>query len=127
MHVYEFRDRTAPSYFPDMPGFVWGAYHTGDSQYIFPLYHGSPLGITHPLNGNQTTLSDQIVATWTNFASTGNPNATGNSPWPSYTGPNNGLWFTENILPSGLGTQTDAQFVAEHKCAFWDTVLVYAP
>ena len=124
MYVYEFRDRTAPFYFPVMPGFVSGAYHTGDSQYIFPLYHGGPLGITHPLNANQEELSDQIVATWTNFAWTSNPNGHGNRPWPRYTGPK-GRWFTEDIRPAGLSTVTDAQFVAEHKCAFWETVLIF--
>jgi len=124
MYVYEFHDRTAPFYFPEMPDFVSGAYHTGDSQYIFPFYHGGPLGITHPLDASQETLSDQIVATWTNFASTGNPNGNGNSSWPTYSGPNGAL-FTENILPVGLGTETDAQFVTEHKCAFWETVLIF--
>jgi para-nitrobenzyl esterase len=124
MYVYEFRDRTAPFYFPAMPGFVSGAYHTGDSQYIFPLYHGGPLGSAHPLNADQEELSDQIIATWTNFARTANPNGHGNSPWPRYTGPD-GHWFTENIRPVGLSTVTDAQFVDEHKCTFWDTVLIF--
>ena len=126
MYVYEFRDRTAPFYFPEMPDFVAGAYHTGDSQYIFPLYHGGPLGITHPLNAEQQQLSNQIVATWTNFAWTANPNGKGNGPWPLYTGPNGGLWFTENIRSAGgLSTVTDAQFAAEHQCAFWETVLIF--
>jgi hypothetical protein len=118
MYVYEFRDGTAPFYFPEMPGFVAGAYHTGDSQYIFPLYHGGPMGITHPLNAAQEELSDHVVAIWTNFAKTGNPNGLGNSPWPRYTGPNGGLWFIQDIRPAGLSTVTDAQFVAEHSVNF---------
>jgi len=125
MYVYEFRDGTAPFYFPEMPGFVAGAYHTGDSQYIFPLYHGGPMGITHPLNAAQEELSDHVVAIWTNFAKTGNPNGLGNSPWPRYTGPNGGLWFIQDIRPAGLSTVTDAQFVAEHQCEFWETVFIF--
>ena len=30
------------------------AYHTADIQYLFPLWHGGPLGIPHPLNPQQT-------------------------------------------------------------------------
>jgi para-nitrobenzyl esterase len=42
VYAYEFDDRTAPSYFPVMPGLQMLAYHTGDIQYLFPLYHGGP-------------------------------------------------------------------------------------
>jgi para-nitrobenzyl esterase len=135
-----------------MPGFVTVAYHTGDIQYLFPLYHGSVTGIAHPLNSKQEVLSDQLVAAWTNFMWTGNPNGKGrgqsnlNKPWPRYTTANP-LIFTENIsspppliattysppitlpptTPAGLSTETNAQFSAEHHCAFWDTVLQYGP
>jgi para-nitrobenzyl esterase len=126
VYTYEFRDQTAPVYFPPLPEFTFLAYHTSDIQYLFPLYHGG-LGTPQPLNGKQSHLSDQLVAAWTNFAATGNPNGPGvNTTAPRYTG-SNGSWLTENLTPPGLSTETDAQFSAEHKCAFWDTVLVYAP
>jgi para-nitrobenzyl esterase len=67
-----------------MPGFIALAYHTADIQYLFPLWHGGPLGIQHTLNKKQTDLSDQLVVAWTNFAWTGNPNGLGNYPWPKY-------------------------------------------
>jgi para-nitrobenzyl esterase len=126
IYAYEFRDQTAPFYFPPMPGFVSLAYHTGDIQYYWPLYHGGPQGITHPLNILQELLSDELVAAWTNFAYTGNPNGAGNRPWPRYTS-TNGPFFAENLLPAGLSTETDAFFSAEHQCAFWDSLIVYAP
>jgi para-nitrobenzyl esterase len=44
-----------------MPGFQSLAYHTGDIQYLFPLYHGAT-GIVHPLNSQQENLSDELVA-----------------------------------------------------------------
>ncbi len=44
VYAYEFDDRTAPSYYPPLPGLPLLAYHTGDIQYLFPLYHGSPIG-----------------------------------------------------------------------------------
>ena len=62
------------------------AYHTSDIQYLFPLWHGGPAPPAyHSLNKKQTDLSDQLVAAWTNFAWTGNPNGLGNYPWPRYT------------------------------------------
>ncbi len=124
LYAYEFRDRTAPDYFPPMPGFVSLAYHTSDIQYLFPLWHGGDLGTPHPLNPKQEKLSDQLVKAWTNFARTGNPNGEGNSPWPRYT-ENNPVFLAEDIEPAGLSTMTDAQFSAEHQCDFWDKVLVY--
>jgi carboxylesterase type B len=64
------------------------AYHTADIQYLFPLYHGGPAppSAIHQLNTLQEDLSDQLVAAWTNFAWTGNPNGLGNSPWPRHKG-----------------------------------------
>lgn len=126
VYCYEFRDQTAPSYFPSMPGFVSLAYHTGDIQYYWPLYHGGPLGIPHPLNSAQQQLSDQFVTLWANFVRTANPNGQGNTPWPRYTGAD-GLWLTENIAPAGVSTETDAFWATEHQCSFWDSVLVYVP
>ena len=112
---YSFDDRTAPSYFPKMPGFLFLAYHTSDIQYLFPLYHGGPAppSIIHSLNNKQQDLSDQLVAAWTNFAWTGNPNGLGNYPWPRFTNsPIKPAYLSENIPV--LSTYTDAQFSALH-------------
>ena len=124
VYAYEFDDETAPSYFPVMPGFQALAYHTSDIQYLFPLWHGGPDGIEHPLNSLQEELSDQLVAAWTNFAWTGNPNGQGNSPWPRFRDkPNKPGVLSENI--PNLSTYTDAQFSAKHNCIFWDSIQNY--
>ena len=81
VYAYEFDDQTAPFYFPALPGFQSLAYHTSDIQYLFPLWHGGPEGISHPLNAQQEQLSDELVAFWTNFARTGNPDRVNNRPW----------------------------------------------
>jgi len=75
----EFDDDTAPIYFPAMPGFMPLAYHSSDIQYLFSLWHGGPAppSVMHRLNGPQEKLSNQLVAAWTNFARTGNPNGVG--------------------------------------------------
>jgi para-nitrobenzyl esterase len=105
-----------------MPGFVPLAYHTSDIQYLFPLWHGGATGIPHALNARQEQLSDELVAAWTNFAWTGNPNGVGDKPWPRYVPKNNKTsWLSENI--PALSLIPDSQFFSEHKCNYWDTIL----
>ena len=123
LYAYEFDDQTAPFYFPKMPGFLPLAYHTADIQYLFPLWSGgpSPPSVIHPLNGSQEKLSDQLVAAWTNFAWSGNPNAIGNFPWPRYTRmAATPAWYMQNIPASS--TLTDAQYAALRNCDFWDSL-----
>src|SRR6516225_9573098 len=121
LYAYEFADTTAPFYFPNMPGMEALAYHTADIQYLFPLWHGGPLGIPYPLNRQQTALSDQLVSAWTNFAQTGNPNGSGNNPWPRYTASaETPVWLIQDL--PGLSTLTDAQYSTLRHCDFWDSV-----
>jgi para-nitrobenzyl esterase len=121
LYAYEFADKTAPWYFPPLT-FAHGAAHTIDIPFLFPDWHGGPLGIPHKLNAQEHTLSTQLVAAWTNFMHTGNPNLKGDQPWPRYTA-NSEVFFSQNVPKSS--TITGAQFAAAHNCAFWDTVLVY--
>ncbi|HZV07719.1 MAG TPA: carboxylesterase family protein [Gemmataceae bacterium] len=126
VYAYEFDDQTAPSYYPQMPGLQPLAYHTADLQYYFPLFHGGPLGIVHPLNSHQEVLSDELVAAWTNFAWTGNPNGGSKvKSWPLYNPdkPKASTILVENV--PALSAISSAQFVAEHQCAFWDSILTY--
>jgi para-nitrobenzyl esterase len=120
VYAYEFRDRTAPFYFPAIPGFQPLAYHTGDLQYLFPLYHGGPQGVVHRLNSKQAILSDEMVAAWTNFAWSGNPNGRGSQPWRLYK---DNFILSEKIPE--LSILSDAQFSREHQCSFWDSVISY--
>ena len=123
VYAYEFADKTAPFFFPDMPGMEALAYHTADIQYLFPLWHGGPLGIPSPLNREQTMLSDQLVSAWANFARTGNPNGSGNDPWPRYTASAEAPAWLIQDLP-GLSTLTDGRYAALRRCDFWDSVTV---
>lgn len=125
VYAYEFDDRTAPSYFPVMPGFLPLAYHTSDIQYLWPLWHGGPAGIEHPLNSQQEKLSDELVAAWTNFAWTGNPNGRGNSPWPVYTPARPNVPSILSEHSPFLSTFTDAQFSSIHHCTFWASISTY--
>lgn len=122
VYAYEFDDQTAPFYFPDLPAFQPLAYHTADIQYVFPLYHGGPSGIPHPLNAQQEQLSDAMVAAWARFVRTGNPNGSGNSPWPRYYAdqPRSSYYLSENI-PTGALLR-DKQLSKEHNCALWQSL-----
>jgi len=119
VYAYEFNDQSVPSYFPKMPGYQPLAYHTGDIQFLFPLWHGGPLGIAHPLSAQEQRLSDELVAAWTNFAWTGNPNGLGNAPWPRYvaSAKQPAYYLSENVPE--LTLETDAEFAQDHRCAFW--------
>ncbi len=124
-YAYEFNDKTAPFYYPPLPQFQSLAYHTGDIQYLFPLYHGSTAGIAHPLNLEQTILSDEMVALWTNFVRTGNPNRFGNFPWPRYDASrsSSSFYLSENI-PT-LSLLKDTTVSQEHSCDFFTPLIQF--
>jgi para-nitrobenzyl esterase len=131
VYAYEFNDQNAPYYYPPMPGFTPLAAHTIDIQFLFPLWHGGILGVpgasqSPALTPQETILSDQLVAAWTNFARTGNPNYSGNSPWPRFVNQEGVPEYLSENVPS-LSTFTNAQFGARHDCDFWDTIIVYQP
>jgi para-nitrobenzyl esterase len=133
-YMYEFTYQNAPYYFPQMPNpasptghFQPLAAHTIDIQFLFTGYHGGNLGVNldqttgqpRELEGKELTLSDQLVAAWTNFAATGNPNDSGPTVWPRFT-PGAPVFLAEDIP---LSTLTADHFATNHHCAFWDTVL----
>jgi para-nitrobenzyl esterase len=121
LYAYEFSDRGAPWYFPEV-SFNHGAAHTIDIQFLFTNWHGGTLGIQHQLTSRERTLSAQLVTAWTNFMYSGNPNLKGDEPWPRYTAETR-AYLSQNVPK--LSTITEAQFRAAHKCDFWDTVLIY--
>jgi para-nitrobenzyl esterase len=76
-------------------------------------------GLPRELNAAETALSDKLVAAWTKFAKTGNPNGAGNSPWPAFTtGAQN--FFSENIPTSS--TYSASAYSADHKCDYWNPI-----
>jgi para-nitrobenzyl esterase len=124
VYAYEFRDTTAPFFFPHLPDFQPLAYHTSDIPYFFPNWHGGPAGISHPLSRAQAELSDQLVALWAGFARTGDPNGQGNALWPRYdAGAGVTAYYLAENIPA-LSTFTDAQFSDAHHCDVWETILV---
>ena len=133
---YDFTYQNAPVNFPQMPNassptghFQGLAYHTADIQFQYVDFHGGKFGVNkdqtsgqpRELQGPEITLSDQLVAAWTNFAATGNPNGTGAPVWPMFTagsGP-----FLQQDIPNSA--ESVAQYRANYKCDFWDPLLTY--
>jgi para-nitrobenzyl esterase len=120
-YAYEFADRTAP--FWDTPAsFPYLAAHTAEIQYLFPLYHGAR-GTPHPLSAAQERLSDQMVDYWTTFARIGKPNFPPEPPysppfWPRYTEERDDFQSLRLGNPVTIST-----YDAEHRCAFWESLL----
>jgi len=123
VYAYEFQDRTAPFYFPKMPGLDQGAYHTSDIQYLFPRWHGGPGAIVIPFNQAQTALSDLMVGAWTNFARTGTPGRFGPVEWPRYVDdPSVPVWLLQKMQPMLM---SDADYGRIRNCDLWDEIAKY--
>jgi para-nitrobenzyl esterase len=124
LYAFQFSDRTAPNFFPEMAEFEAGAYHTAELPYLFPGWHGGDQGETHVLNRAQKKLSDEMVSIWSAFAWEGNPNGDGNRPWPRYRPRSDNAGVMDFNLPRAR-LITDAELAAQHKCDLWDSVLTY--
>jgi para-nitrobenzyl esterase len=114
---YEFDDRNAPFFFP-AASFPYGAAHTLEIQYLFPLYHGGQ-GVPKPLNASQTQLSNDMVSYWTRFAASGNPNSGAAPTWPRFTGSSEQMESLHQPAPAPIEA---AAFADDHKCEFWDSL-----
>ncbi|XP_061867770.1 bile salt-activated lipase [Colius striatus] len=105
-----------PSRMPIYPSWV-GADHADDLQYVFGLPFSIPLGYLP----KHRTVSKAMIAYWTNFAKTGNPNE-GNSEvpvtWPAYT-TQGGYYLDINndMNDSSVKENLRAEFVN-----FWNSV-----
>ena len=120
--AYRFDDETTPSYFPPV-SYPTRAFHTSELEYLFPLFHGGQ-GTPHPLNAGQERLSDQMVAYWTTFARTGNPNTPANPHWDPYTAKADDVIDLVEPKPhmtTGYGAQTYPNNM-RNDCALWDTI-----
>ncbi len=94
---------------------TFGSYSQSGMAGIWEANLDQVSGQPREIQGAEINLSDQLVAAWTNFARTGNPNGSGNSPWPQFTSSSPKL--LQQDIPNGI--ETAAQFKANYKCDFW--------
>ena len=119
VYAYEFRDRSAPSYFPDV-SYPMKAYHTSELQFLFPKFKGGQ-GVSHPLNAAQEKLSDDMVDYWTSFARAGVPRAKSGGSWPKYTPAGDNVKYLDLA-----GSKSANGYGAGNDCALWDGVLDFS-
>ena len=97
---------------------LFAGWHGGNLEVNLGQSTGQPRGLNSPEIG----LSGDLMAAWTNFAKPGNPNGSGNSPWPQFTTSSQNF-FSENIPASS--TYPAAQYSADHKCDYWNPIRGY--
>jgi para-nitrobenzyl esterase len=118
--AYEFSDEKAPqNYFPPV-SFPYGAAHTSEIQYIFPVANPTGLGLnlaTTPLDSEQQKLSDRMVGYWTEFARSGDPNGHGQPSWPRVHRDRQVMLSLVEPSPT-----PETNFATAHQCDFWDTL-----
>ncbi|KAM6117734.1 bile salt-activated lipase-like isoform 3-T9 [Phoenicopterus ruber ruber] len=105
-----------PSRMPVYPSWV-GADHADDLQYVFGKPFATPLGYLP----KHRTVSGAMIAYWTNFARTGDPNQ-GNSEvpvsWPPYT--SEGSYYLE--INSQISENSVKQHLKTPFVNFWNSV-----
>lgn len=104
VYAYEFADENAPanlalqarSFLP------LGSYDGSEARLLF--------GAQSELGATQLAVSNSLIAYWTSFAKTGNPNSSGHPAWPAYTDAN------DTFLQFASAPTTITNFAAEHMC-----------
>jgi para-nitrobenzyl esterase len=80
VYRYEFDDALPLPESGAPPGATPTAYHSAEIEFVFGMLASKKL----PFRPEDYQLSDQMGSYWTNFAKTGDPNATGLAQWPTY-------------------------------------------
>jgi para-nitrobenzyl esterase len=90
---------------PSAAGFLKGAPHASERQYVFQTLNASPW----PTDANDAIQSQVMSAYWASFARTGDPNQAGRPQWPRYDGERMELLDFANDGPHvAVAPRTDA-------------------
>ncbi|MFH8407017.1 carboxylesterase/lipase family protein [Streptomyces sp. NPDC018019] len=109
-YAYEFADRNAPMYLP-LPGrFDFGAYHAGDTPYLFEEPE-----VSKRFTAAQRWLSDTMTDQWAAFARTGTPNGPRLPAWRPFRGAS-ARPYTQSLAPDRIGP---VDYAREHALGFW--------
>jgi len=113
--AYEFNDENAPQNFLPPISIPYGAAHASEIQYLFTL----PQSVA--LTPTQQRLSETMIAYWTQFARTDDPNTFRRHHfpeplWPRFSA-NDEDEDIQSLAPAGV--QVESDFATRHHCAFW--------
>jgi para-nitrobenzyl esterase len=87
-----------------------GAGHALELRYLFDM-GGAPA-----LNPEQQVLSDQMIAYWSRFVTTGAPDVPGLPEWPKLDPER-----PQQLSLTTGGPTITTDFAVRHQCAFWDS------
>lgn len=112
-YAYEFNDENAPvPWFFQGYSFPLGAYHFAEVWYLFNLPGPDSMYHAAPFTAAQQQLSDTMIAYWTQFAASGDPNLRSAPGWSRYSGKTDKF---QSLVPP---TPTvESNFDAAHKCS----------
>jgi para-nitrobenzyl esterase len=77
-----------------------GSYHGMELFYVFNNWENATLGQGILFKPSDKAVQDAMLDYWTNFANTGNPNASGLEDWPQYNSTTD-CYINLNATPSG--------------------------
>lgn len=97
------------------PPFKMGSVHSSELNYLFPNFSNTSAINAPDLTSTSQKLANRMIAYWSNFALTGNPNTSSLPNWPLYAGQD-----TKSVMLLKPDQLTPINSDAEHQCtAFW--------
>ena len=118
LYFYQFDDPNPPSSIGGLPGI--GAVHGSELPFLWPSA-GNGNSQAAEFTPAEQELSNQMIAYWGAFTSTGSPDADGQPHWPAYSASAGGHARLISLRPGDKTREiTEADYSAEHQCSFWD-------
>ncbi|HEY0360512.1 MAG TPA: carboxylesterase family protein [Mycobacteriales bacterium] len=117
-YAYRFDHRTGPGITAGPPGYVWGAGHGAELQYLWPSLRDA-LPADRPLTAAEQRLAGEMTRYWGAFIRHGRPLVPALPSWPRHDGAGTVL----SLRAGGHSTVLpDATLAAQHRCGFWDAL-----
>lgn len=124
VYAYDFAHRSGPGW-TNVDGFVWGAGHATELNYLFPQHGIDTESELHEFGAAEYQLADEMVQYWGAFVKTGRPSPAWlhQTSWPRYQ-----VAPTGKILSLRAGAEgptklvTTAAYRAEHQVGFWESI-----
>ena len=118
-YAYEFADENAARLsLPTGPFLPLGAAHGAELPFLFANQIGTGIPAGATLTAAEQQLATQMLAAWTNFAKSGNPNGAGVTRWARFSAGSNAV---QELVPPA--PYPNAGFLADHKCDVWEPLL----
>ena len=119
-YAYEFADENAARLsLPTDPLLPFGATHGSELPFLWANLIGTGIPAGASLTTAEQQLAVEMLAAWTNFAKSGDPNGPGVTSWPRFEA---GVGAIHELVPPT--PYSNSGFIADHKCGVWEPLLV---